>query len=133
MKKNEKFQSKLQALFKISNWAEWKQAVKSFFVFFPLFTIFACREKLATSGAYSWAGERKLNVRNGILYCIHLCNYTITFECYALNKFQWWSVGRFSLTFSSLLRISKKDGLLFISDAQHSSVNLGKMKPKKKN
>ena len=43
---------------------------------------------------------------------------------YAVNMFQWWSGGRISLIFSSLLRISKKDGLWFMSAAQHCSVNL---------
>lgn len=43
---------------------------------------------------------------------------------YALNMFQWWSVGKVSLIFSSLLRISKNEGLWFMSAAQHFSVNL---------
>ena len=37
---------------------------------------------------------------------------------------QWCSDGRFSLIFSSLLSISRKEGLWFISAAQHWSVNL---------
>lgn len=48
-------------------------------------------------------------------------------EHHVLNIFQWWSVGTFSLIFSSLLRISKKDGLWFMSAAQHLSVKLRKI------
>lgn len=43
---------------------------------------------------------------------------------YWVKMFQWWSDDRFSFSFSSLLRISRKVGLLFISIAQHCTVKL---------
>lgn len=44
--------------------------------------------------------------------------------CHVVKMCQWWSDDIDSLIFSSLLRISKKEGLRFMSAAQHSSVNL---------
>lgn len=44
--------------------------------------------------------------------------------CQEVKMFQWWSLGKFSLIFSILFRICKKEGLWFISAAQHFSTNL---------
>lgn len=50
---------------------------------------------------------------------------------YWLKMLQWFSCDTFSLIFSSLLRITRKEGLLFISAAQHSSVKLQNSHTKK--
>lgn len=65
------------------------------------------------------------------MYIIRISLHGI-FECHVLNIFQWWSEGTFSLIFSSLLRMSKNEGLWFMSAAQHSLVNLRKIQEKKK-
>lgn len=66
------------------------------------------------------------------MYIIRISLHGI-FECHVLNIFQWWSEGTFSLIFSSLLRMSKNEGLWFMSAAQHSLVNLRKIQEKKNN
>lgn len=51
-------------------------------------------------------------------------NKLMLLDIYEVNKCQWFSVGKFSLIFSSRFRISMKDGLWLMSWAQHCSVNL---------
>ena len=59
--------------------------------------------------------KHNVNLMFGFVWCI-----------YEVNKPQWWSEGRVSLIFSSLLRMSRNDGLWFMSASQHFTINLSK-------